>query len=119
MLPIIIEQHHDKKGIIWPRSVAPFETTIITIQQDDPRVSEIADKIYEQMNESALYDDRNESPGVKFTDADLIGIPDRLIIGPKGIDKNVVEYERRGGTRKELPLDNALEAYEQIRREKL
>ena len=119
ILPIIIEQHHDDKGIIWPRSVAPFETTIITIQENDPEVSRIANKIYRELGPSVLYDDRNESPGVKFTDADLIGIPDRLIIGPKGLSRNIIEYERRGGGKRELPLDNIIKAYGQARKEEL
>jgi len=115
LLPIIIEQNHDDKGIIWPRSVAPFETTIVTIQQDNPMVSETAERIYTQLGEVALYDDRYESPGVKFRDADLIGIPDRLIIGLRGLDKSIIEYERRGGKKEEIPLDNFMEIYQKIK----
>lgn len=118
MLACIIEQHHDARGIIWPRSVAPFETAIITIQSDNPEVQRIAEDIHQKLGVSTvLYDDRNESPGVKFADADLIGIPDRLIIGSKGLEKGVVEYERRGGAKVTLALENILEAYERIQRE--
>lgn len=120
MLAVIIEQHHDDRGIIWPRSVAPFETMILTIQGDNPEVRRIAEEICQKLNPSTvLYDDRNESPGVKFADADLIGIPDRLIIGSKGLEKGVIEYERRGGAKKTLTLGNILEQYERIRRENL
>jgi prolyl-tRNA synthetase len=120
MLAVIIEQHHDARGIIWPRSVAPFETTIITIQSDKPEVQRVAEEIYQKLGASnVLYDDRNESPGIKFADADLIGIPDRLIVGSKGLEKGIVEYERRGGAKATLALDNVLEAYEQIRRERV
>jgi len=78
-------------------------------------VSETAERIYIQLGEAALYDDRYENPGVKFRDADLIGIPDRLIIGLKGLDRNVVEYERRGGKKEEIPLDNFMEIYQKIK----
>jgi prolyl-tRNA synthetase len=120
MLAVVIEQYHDERGIIWPRSVAPFETTIITIHGDNPEVQRTAEEIYQKLGPSnILYDDRNENPGVKFADADLIGIPDRLIVGPKGLEKGVVEYERRGGAKTALPLSNVLEQYERIRKENL
>jgi prolyl-tRNA synthetase len=118
ILPIIIEQNHDERGIIWPRSVAPFETIIITVQQDNSKVAEIAEKIYVQLGESALYDDRFERPGVKFRDAELIGIPDRIIVGSKGLDKNIVEYEWRSGGKQEVSLDNFLEIYRKIKEER-
>ncbi|MDO8333518.1 MAG: aminoacyl--tRNA ligase-related protein [Nitrosomonas sp.] len=115
MLAVIIEQHHDERGIIWPRSVAPFKTTIITVQEDNPEVRKVAEEIYQKLGPSnVLYDDRNENPGVKFTDADLIGIPDRLIVGPKGLAKGVVEYERRGGKKASLSVANVLEQYGRI-----
>lgn len=118
MLPVIIEQHHDERGIIWPRSVAPFGTTILTIQEYNPEVRRVANEIYQKLGSSdVLYDDRKENPGVKFADADLIGIPDRLIIGPRSLEKGIVEYERRGGAKTSLPLDSVLEQYEQIRRD--
>lgn len=120
ILPVIIEQHHDEKGIIWPRSVAPFETLLLTIKEDDPEVQRVAEEMYQKLGPSnVLYDDRNERPGVKFSDADLIGTPDRLIIGSKGLKNSVIEYERRGGQRTTLSLDNALEQYEKIRKEGL
>lgn len=120
MLAVIIEQHHDERGIIWPRSVAPFETAIVTIPGDKPEVQRVAEEIYQKLGSSTvLYDDRNESPGVKFADADLIGIPDRLIVGSKGLEKGIIEYERRGGVKANLALGNTLEEYERIRRENL
>ena len=120
MLPVIIEQHHDEKGIIWPRNVAPFETLLLTIKEDDPKVQRIAEEMYQKLGASnVLYDDRNERPGVKFSDADLIGIPDRLIIGSKGLKDDIIEYEGRSGHKISLSLDNALEQYEKIRKEGL
>lgn len=117
MMSTIIEQHHDKRGIIWPRSVAPFETVIITINQDKPEISELANQIYNELGESVLYDDRHETPGVKFNDADLIGIPDRLIIGLRGINRGIIEYEHREGIKRELPIANIHEAYQRIKEE--
>jgi prolyl-tRNA synthetase len=112
MLPVIIEQHYDGRGIIWPRSVAPFEATIITIQGDDPEVQRVAEALHKTLGSSvALYDDRNESAGTKFVDADLIGIPDRFIIGRRGLEKGIIEYERRGGAKTDLSLNNILEDY--------
>lgn len=120
MLPVIIEQHHDERGIIWPRSVAPFEAVILTIQGDRVEVRNAAEELHQKLGPSvALYDDRSESPGVKFADADLIGIPDRFIIGPKGLENGVVQYERRGGGKANLSLDNVLEDYERVKEEKL
>ncbi len=115
ILPTIIEQHYDERGIIWPRSIAPFNTLIITIQENNSEVKRVANEIYQKLGESVLYDDRNESPGVKFADADLIGIPDRLIIGPKSINRNIIEYESRDGLKKrEIPLNNFLKAYKHV-----
>lgn len=116
MLPVIIEQYHDDRGIIWPRSVAPFEAVILTIQGDDPEVRRIAEELHHKLGSSVvLYDDRNESPGTKFADADLMGIPDRFIIGPRGLEKGIVEYERRGGAKANLSLGNTLEDYERAK----
>ncbi len=116
MLPVIIEQHHDGRGIIWPRSVAPFEAVILTIQGSDPEVRRVAEELYYKLGVSVvLYDDRDESPGTKFADADLMGIPDRFIVGRRGLEKGVVEYERRGGVKAELLLANILEEYERVK----
>ena len=104
-----IEEHHDDNGIVWPWSIAPFQVvvTIISIKDADQRAK--AEAIYESLREAGidvLLDDRDERPGVKFKDADLIGIPVRLIPGPKALEKGNVELiERRTGTKREIPLE--------------
>jgi len=107
-----IEQRHDKDGIIWPVPLAPFEVTVLELQQDDPKVVATAQKLYEELGAAGidvLYDDREERPGVKFKDADLIGIPFRLAIGKKGIAEGTVELKRRNGSEvRKLKIDEAV-----------
>jgi prolyl-tRNA synthetase len=115
MLPVIIEQHHDDKGIIWPRSVAPYEAIIIPVQQDDSDVKRVTEELYRKLGSSvALFDDREESVGTKFYDANLLGIPDRFIIGQRGLKKGIVEYESRTGMKAELRIENVLEEYGRV-----
>ncbi len=94
----IIEQNNDENGIIWPVSVAPFHVALVATKYDDPTQKEIADKIYDKLTKSGievLLDDRDERPGVKFKDMDLIGLPVRITVGKKAQD-GVVEYKLRG-----------------------
>jgi prolyl-tRNA synthetase len=96
-----IEQSHDKDGIIWPVPLAPYEVAVLDLQQDDPNVVATATKIYDQLTMAGievLYDDRNERAGVKFKDADLIGLPFRIAVGKKGLAEGVVEVKRRNAT---------------------
>jgi len=98
-LASVIEEHHDEAGIIWPVSVAPYHAIIIPIKYDGA-VKEAADKLAAELVQAGievLLDDRNERPGVKFNDADLIGIPWRIVIGDKGLaqPQPVVEIKRR------------------------
>jgi prolyl-tRNA synthetase len=96
-----IEQHHDKDGIIWPVPLAPYEVTVLDLQQDDEKVVATAKKIYEDLRAAGievLYDDRDERAGVKFKDADLVGIPYRVAVGKKGLAEGVVELKLRRGT---------------------
>ena len=104
-----IEQNHDANGIIWPDPIAPFTIAIVPIgYQKSDRVRAAADKLYDDLRASGfdvLLDDRNERPGVMFADMDLIGIPHRLVIGDKGLDKGVIEYKgRREKQASDLPL---------------
>jgi prolyl-tRNA synthetase len=108
-----IEQNHDDKGIIWPDPIAPFHVALVPIgYQKSERVRAAADKLYEELtraNIDVLLDDRNERPGVMFADIDLIGIPHRLVIGDKGLDKGVIEYKhRRESAARELPIDQTI-----------
>jgi prolyl-tRNA synthetase len=96
-----IEQNHDKDGIIWPVPLAPYEVAVLELQQDDDNVIATAKRIYEELSAAGievLYDDRDERAGVKFKDADLIGIPFRIAIGRKGVAEGVVEVKRRNAS---------------------
>jgi prolyl-tRNA synthetase len=108
----LIEANHDDAGIIWPESVAPFRVGLINLRPVDERCRVAAEDLYGKLlgaGVEVLYDDRDESPGAKFATMDLIGLPDQLVIGPRGIAAGTVEIKhRRSGTRQEVPLDAAL-----------
>jgi len=110
----IVEQCHDDDGIVWPVSVAPFEVVVTVLNPKDVETAEAGERLYEALRErgiEAILDARDERPGVKFKDAELVGIPYRLTVGPKGLERKVVELKRRrGGPARELPLDRAAEA---------
>jgi prolyl-tRNA synthetase len=114
LLAAVVEEHHDDNGIIWPGNLAPFPVHIVAIQPDKAGVREIADKLYDEFRASgieALYDDRDETPGVKFNDADLLGMPMRVTISPRNLDKGSLEVRPRTATESELiPLEGASEA---------
>ncbi|HMC94345.1 MAG TPA: proline--tRNA ligase, partial [Polyangia bacterium] len=96
-----IEQSHDKDGIIWPVPLAPYEVAVLELQQDDDNVIATSKRLYEELTAAGidvLYDDRDERAGVKFKDADLIGIPFRIAIGRKSVAEGVVELKRRSGS---------------------
>lgn len=94
-----IEQNHDDKGIIWPEAIAPFEIAIITLNaHKSEAVMEGAEKLYDQLRQAGfdvLLDDRNERPGVKFADTELIGIPHRIVISDRGLKAGTFEYKGR------------------------
>ena len=105
----LIEAHHDDAGIIWPDSVAPFRAAILNLKQGDPATGQLCEQAYAAMPGRALYDDREERAGVKFADADLMGHPWQVIVGPRGAGAGTVELKRRAtGERQELTLDAAL-----------
>lgn len=94
----IVEQHHDSKGIVWPRSVCPYSVHVITVNHDDIQTRECADKLYEALEGlgvSCLFDDRNEPAGVKFKDADLIGNALQVVVSPRNLTKGEVEVRSR------------------------
>lgn len=104
-----IEQNHDDRGIIWPDAMAPFHVVIVPMNyHKSHRVREAAEKLYNDLESagiSVLLDDRKERPGVLFADADLIGIPHRIVVGDKGLDNGTVEYKhRRDAENVEKPL---------------
>ncbi|HDI79243.1 MAG TPA: proline--tRNA ligase [Desulfobacteraceae bacterium] len=93
-----IEQNHDKDGIIFPIPIAPFEVIVVPVQIHESRVSEVAERIYREMKDSgidALIDDRDLRGGVKFKDADLLGIPLRVTVGKRGLEEDMVEIKLR------------------------
>ncbi|MBV9579156.1 MAG: proline--tRNA ligase [Chloroflexi bacterium] len=97
LLAAIVEQHHDADGIVWPVAVAPFAVTVLALGQD-PAVTAAAETLTRQLAESGvdvLYDDRGERAGVKFKDADLVGIPWRIAVGPRGLAEGWVEWKHR------------------------
>jgi prolyl-tRNA synthetase len=100
-----IEQNHDKDGIIWPRPLAPFEVLLAGLNPDDEEVKKVAEQLYGELREKGvevLYDDRDERPGVKFKDADLIGIPVRLVVGAKSLADGKAEVSLRRDREKHL-----------------
>jgi prolyl-tRNA synthetase len=93
-----IERFHDDKGIIWPLPIAPFHVHLICAKSDDVQLVKAADDLYADLTSAGievLYDDRSERAGVKFADADLIGIPFRITVGAKGLAKGAWELKRR------------------------
>jgi len=114
-LACVVEAHHDEKGIVWPDEVAPYAAHLVTIgAARDPNVAEIADRLHALAAEAGreiLYDDRDESPGVKFTDAELLGMPWIVTISPRSLAAGGAEVTRREtGERSTMPLET-LEAY--------
>src|SRR3984957_6010454 len=108
-----IEQNHDEKGIIWPEPIAPFEVVLVPLNQHkSPRVREVADRLYAELTEAGievLYDDRDARPGVKFADAELLGIPHRVVVGDRGLEAGKLEYRgRRDAESTEFALDDAI-----------
>lgn len=107
-----VEQNHDERGIIWPEAIAPYQVAIVGIQyHKNGAVQQAADTLYQQLKNKGfdvLLDDRNERPGAIFADLDLIGIPHRVVIGPKTLDQNLFEYKKRGDDTTELLTLDAL-----------
>jgi prolyl-tRNA synthetase len=108
----LIEANHDEAGIIWPESVAPFQVGLINLRAGDARCRAAADDLYGKLLNAGvevLYDDREESPGIKFATMDLIGLPEQIVIGPRGLAAGTVEVKhRRSGVREDIPIDAAL-----------
>lgn len=114
-----IEQNHDSDGIIWPKSISPFDIEIIPLNMDDEKTINISEELYEKITEiynsfadrhmEVLIDDRDERPGVKFKDADLIGIPIQIVVGEKGLKENKVEIKKRRTKEiKKVPVNKAV-----------
>jgi len=103
-----VEANHDDKGIIWPLEIAPFHVVITVVRPDDEESADVSSRMYDELTTAGvevLLDDRDERPGVKFNDAELIGVPYRITIGPRGLANGTVEFvERRAGTSSDVAL---------------
>ena len=109
-----IEQNHDDNGIIWPAAIAPYQVALLPMNMHkSQRLREAVDKLYSQLQAAGLevlLDDRKERAGVMFADMELIGIPHRIVLGERGLDKGMVEYKgRRDSESQDIALDNIVE----------
>jgi len=113
-----IEQNHDANGIIWPFSIAPFQVLVLPINYQEEKLRDAADKLYQELQRcgvDVLLDDRDERPGVKFKDGDLVGIPLRVTIGAKSLDKGCVELRwRRDGKTDEIAVADAAKTIQNL-----
>ncbi len=112
-LASIVEQHHDENGIIWPMSVTPYHVMLVLVNGKDEKQTALAEEIYQKLLDAGVevcLDDRDERPGVKFKDADLLGFPIRITVGKKAAE-GIVEYKlRRGGDMAEVSAEEAVKA---------
>jgi prolyl-tRNA synthetase len=105
----VIEASHDEAGIIWPDSIAPFKAAILNLRRGDAACDALCEALYAKLGNAALYDDRDERAGGKFADADLMGHPWQIIVGPRGAAAGKVELKRRAtGERSEVSPEDAL-----------
>ncbi len=119
LMASVVETSNDDDGIVWPMTIAPQQVYLVSLAtRRTPEVTEAADRVYSELKEAGievLYDDRDERAGVKFNDADLLGIPVRLTIGARGLKNGVVELKlRRGRDSRELPLDSLVDQIAQV-----
>ena len=119
MVAAVVEQCHDDDGIVWPDAVAPFDVHIVALNNaKSADVQTVADRLHHDLQAAGLavlYDDRDERPGVKFADADLIGIPNRVTVGDRGLKEGIVEYRRRSESDvRKLSPDAIVEALARI-----
>jgi prolyl-tRNA synthetase len=113
LVAAVVEAHHDDDGIAWPWTVAPFQVVVTPVALKDAAAMEKAEEIYVRLlseGYEVILDDRDERPGVKFKDADLVGFPLRVVPGPRSLEKGNVELvERSARTREEIPIDRLMD----------
>ena len=118
LLAATIEQHHDENGIIFPLPIAPYQVSLTALNMQDRAVADEAETLYSELqdeNIQALYDDRLESAGVKFNDADLLGLPVRLVVSPRNLRQNIVEVKRRSESQASaVPRDLAISKVKEL-----
>lgn len=121
LMAAVIERHHDERGIIWPIEIAPFHVIILILNTDEKAQVKLGNQLYERLkaeNIEVLLDDRDASAGFKFKDAELIGIPLMLIVGPRGIQSKTVELQRRkDGSKREVSYAKLESVAEAVKRE--
>jgi prolyl-tRNA synthetase len=109
-----IEQNHDARGIVWPAALAPFQVILVALNwAKSERVRQVAGSLYDEFSRAGievLLDDRDARPGVKFADAELIGIPHRIVVSERGLEMERIEYRHRSATESEqVPLSHAMQ----------
>ena len=108
----VAETHHDENGLIWPMNIAPYEVVLTVVKVDHEESMGCAERLYDELRAAGvdvLLDDRDGRPGVKFADAELIGIPLRVTIGPRGLENSIVELTARtDGERHDVPVDDVV-----------
>ena len=108
----VAETHHDENGLVWPMAIAPYEVVLTVVKVDHKESMECAERLYAELRAAGvdvLLDDRDGRPGVKFADAELIGIPLRVTIGPRGLENSIVELTARSdGERHDVPIDDVV-----------
>ncbi|SVB09750.1 uncharacterized protein METZ01_LOCUS162604, partial [marine metagenome] len=108
----VAETHHDEHGLLWPMSIAPYEVVLTVVKVDHDESMAVAERLYDELRTAGvdvLLDDRNGRPGVKFADAELVGIPLRVAIGPRGLDNGQLEFTvRSDGGKVDVPIDEVV-----------
>ena len=108
----VAETHHDEHGLLWPMSIAPYEVVLTVVKVDHDESMAVAERLYDELRTAGvdvLLDDRDGRPGVKFADAELVGIPLRVAIGPRGLDNGQLEFTvRSDGEKVDVPIDEVV-----------
>jgi prolyl-tRNA synthetase len=109
-----VEQYADEQGISWPRSIAPFDVEVVTLGKEGSDERTVADRLYAELMDAGidtLYDDRDEGPGAKFADAELLGCPLRVTVGRRTLASGEIEVQvRRGRESRTVPVEGAADA---------
>ena len=113
LLAASIEQHNDENGILFPKPIAPYDVHLVGLNMQNDEVTNAANTLYEELTAaglSTLYDDRSETAGVKFNDADLLGLPVRVVVSPRNLKQGIVEIkERSSDDPTTVPSDEAVD----------
>ena len=118
LMAIVVEQSHDEKGIIWPFSIAPYHVALVGLDMDKPETSQAAEQLYADLRVAGvevLFDDRAESAGVKFNDADLVGLPLRAVVSKRSLKNGGIELKLRSQKESRIvPLDDAVKVIQEV-----